>query len=79
MPKDSAKEIRKRLGLTIRDLRQIQAFSQEELASIAGVHRTYIGMVERGEKNITIITLIRLAKALGKPPSELLRTFDHGE
>lgn len=47
--------------------------SQEELAERAGVHRTYIGMLERGEKNVTIYNIERLAIALGVNPPSLLQ------
>ena len=46
--------------------------SQEELADLAGVHRTYIGMLERGEKNVTIYNIERVAAALGVEPHTLL-------
>ncbi len=46
--------------------------SQEELAERAGVHRTYIGMLERSEKNATLYSIERLASALEVPPSDLL-------
>ena len=52
------------LGNQIRIKRQNLGFSQEEFAHIVGVHRTYIGAVERGEKNITIKTLKKFADAL---------------
>jgi len=45
--------------------------SQEELANRAGVHRTYIGMIERAEKNITLENIEKIAKALGAPVKEL--------
>lgn len=46
--------------------------SQEELAERAGVHRTYVGMLERGEKNVTIYNIGRIAEALGLEPYKLL-------
>ena len=46
--------------------------SQEELAERAGVHRTYVGMLERGEKNVTIYNIERIALALGVAPNRLL-------
>ncbi len=46
--------------------------SQEELAERAGVHRTYIGMLEREEKNVTIYNIERIAEALGLEPYKLL-------
>jgi transcriptional regulator with XRE-family HTH domain len=51
-------------GLTIRRLRQEAGFSQEELAELCRLHRTYIGSIERGEKAVTIETSNKLAKAL---------------
>lgn len=57
----NVKEYRLRLGL-----------SQEELAERCNYHRTYIGSIERGERNITIHTLEALAKALGVSPADLL-------
>ena len=47
--------------------------SQEELAELAGVHRTYVGMLERGEKNVTIYNIERIALALGVEPYRLLQ------
>jgi len=47
--------------------------SQERLADQAGLHRTYIGHVERGEVNLTVWNLIRIADALGVDPAELVR------
>ncbi|MCH8493020.1 MAG: helix-turn-helix transcriptional regulator [Idiomarina sp.] len=56
----------------VRRLRTDAGLSQEELAEKAGVHRTYIGMLERAEKNVTIYNIERVAKALGVKPYELL-------
>lgn len=51
-------------GSHVRVLRQSQNLSQEELAEKANMHRTYIGMIERGERNPALLNLIRLAQAL---------------
>ena len=51
-------------GSRLREERHKRGLSQEELAEIAGLHRTYIGMIERGEKNITLENIERLANAL---------------
>lgn len=55
-------------------LRTKAGISQEALAELAGVHRTYIGMLERSEKNITIYNIERVADALGVEASELLKS-----
>ncbi|MFJ3525624.1 helix-turn-helix domain-containing protein [Pseudomonas sp. NPDC090203] len=47
--------------------------SQEQLAELAGVHRTYVGMLERSEKNVTIYNIERIAQALDVDPELLLR------
>ena len=57
--------INKKFGKRVRDFRLHKGLSQEELANLAGVHRTYIGMVERAEKNITLENMEKIAKALG--------------
>lgn len=59
-------------GKRVRDERARKGLSQEQLAELAHVHRTYIGMVERGEKNITLGNIAKIAKALKLPVSELL-------
>lgn len=63
----------KRFGARVRDLRAAIGLSQEELAERAGLHRTYIGGIERGERNLGVVNLLQLAKALRVHPSELLR------
>jgi transcriptional regulator with XRE-family HTH domain len=57
----------------VRRLRLDLDLSQEELAELAGVHRTYVGMLEREEKNVTIYNIERIAKALGVSPDILLK------
>lgn len=57
----------------VRERRLALSLSQEELAERAGVHRTYIGMLERGEKNVTIYNIERVAGALGVAPYLLLK------
>lgn len=60
------------IGENIRERRQFLNLTQNQLAQLMGVHRTYIGMVERGEKNITISSLVKIAKALQVDPKQLL-------
>ena len=59
-------------GLAVRSLRKRAGLSQEELADKSGLHRTYIGSVERGERNISLENIQALAGVLGLQPSELL-------
>jgi transcriptional regulator with XRE-family HTH domain len=59
------KQILIKFGQKVREERNKQKISQEELAERAGVHRTYIGMIERAEKNITLENIEKIAKALG--------------
>lgn len=58
----------------IRNRRQSIGLSQEALADKCGLHRTYIGAIERGERNVTVNTLSRVAEALGCSAIELLST-----
>jgi transcriptional regulator with XRE-family HTH domain len=60
-------------GFNIRIKRQRLGISQEELASRARLHRTYIGSVERGERNISLINILKIAQALECSPIELLK------
>lgn len=59
-------------GHAVRALRQAKSISQEDLAAMAGLHRTYIGGVERGERNPGLKNIFRIARALGCQPSELI-------
>ena len=59
-------------GLRIRELREAQGISQEKLSFSTGFHRTYIGMVERGERNISLSNMAVFAKAFELNLSELL-------
>ncbi len=57
----------------VRMRRMALGLSQEQLAERAGVHRTYVGMLERSEKNVTIYNIERIAKALAVEPAALLQ------
>lgn len=65
-----------RFGAVVRSRRLALGISQEELAANAGVHRTYIGSVERGERNISLLNIHALAKALGTSAGLLLAEAD---
>lgn len=58
-------------GRRVRELRHARGLSQEELAHRAGMHYTYLGGIERGERNPALLNIGRLARALGVSPSEL--------
>ncbi|EKD08190.1 MAG: helix-turn-helix transcriptional regulator [Limnospira sp. PMC 1291.21] len=69
MPSSARNIFAKRL----KQIRKMRGLSQENLADIAGLHRTYVGSVERGERNVSIDNMERLAKALDVEITELLR------
>ena len=64
------------LGRAIRELRAAKGLSQEALADEARMHRTYLGGIERGERNVAFANLLRIARALDVRASELLVVFE---
>ena len=67
------KNISIKFGERVKEIRISKNLSQEQLAHLADVHRTYIGMIERAEKNITLVNIEKIAKALNVNISELLK------
>ncbi len=65
-------DVRKRVGLNLKQIRLGRGLSQEALAFECGLHRTYISGVERGVRNPTVLVLEKIAMALDVPPSRLL-------
>jgi len=63
-------------GLALRAFRQRAGLSQDALAEVAGLHRTYVGSVERGERNVSLLNIHGLAHALQTTASELIRTAE---
>ncbi|TXH35157.1 MAG: XRE family transcriptional regulator [Burkholderiaceae bacterium] len=59
-------------GQRLAALRKEIGWSQERLALESGLARSYLGGVERGQRNVALLNIVRLARALGKPPSDLL-------
>lgn len=71
-------KLRVALGAVIKDLRKQRGLSQDAFADLVGLHRTYIGGVERGERNLSIDNLEKISSSLAVPVSELfLRTESH--
>jgi len=64
------------IGKRIKDLRMIKGWSQEQLSFESQLHRTYIGSVERGERNITLVNLKRITDALQISPAEFFKPFE---
>ena len=63
--------VRKAFGRKVRELRKYKGYSQEKLADKADLHRTYIGSIERGEQNVSIDNIAKIAKALRTPIANL--------
>ena len=63
-------------GQAIRRMRKSIGKSQEEFAELCGLHRTYIGQIERGEKNISFVNILRITTRSGQRPSALFRAAD---
>jgi transcriptional regulator with XRE-family HTH domain len=64
--------LRKILSTNIKAYREAEGVSQEAFAALCGLHRTYIGSVERGERNVTLETLQQLSDAMGVTAADLL-------
>lgn len=65
-----------KFGERVRQLRKAKGLSQEKLAELADLHRNYIGGIERGERNLALLNIVRLARALGVSPSQLLEDIE---
>jgi transcriptional regulator with XRE-family HTH domain len=69
-------ELQRRVGANLRAHRKSEGLSQEAFAEVLGVHRTYMGAVERGQRNLTLQSLERIASKIGVDPVDLL-IFKH--
>ena len=72
------KQFLQRLGDRIRERRTAANLTQAALAEKCGLHRTFIGSVERGERNVAVLSLLKIAKALRVTPAELLTEPEAG-
>ncbi|HPI20795.1 MAG TPA: helix-turn-helix transcriptional regulator [Candidatus Kapabacteria bacterium] len=75
---NSNSEILIKFGKKVRELRKKKGLSQEQLSFKADLHRTYIGMIERAEKNITLLNIEKIANALEVSINDLM-DFNNGE
>lgn len=66
-----------KLGKQIRELRKLKGFSQEELAFKAEIDRSYVGGIERGERNISFLTLVKIANSLNCDVSKFTKGIPH--
>lgn len=64
-------------GRRVRHLREVLGWSQEDLAERCMLHRTYLGGVERGERNLGLLNIVAIARALNVSPSELFIDFEN--
>ena len=69
----------KQIGMNIRLLRTEKEMTQERLAAEAGVERSYMGGIERGQRKFSVVILIKVARALGCKPAKLLEGIDENE
>lgn len=76
MDRSAPGQLRAVFAANVRRLRRAQGLSQEALADEAGLHRTFVGSIERAERNISIDNIERIARALGVAGWELLRPAD---
>ena len=76
MKKDKKINFSLEIGKRIKDLRIIKGWSQEQLSFESQLHSTYIGSVERGERNITLVNLKRITDALQISPAEFFKPFE---
>lgn len=72
-PMDNATAVRKKLGTRVRALREKREWSQEELAHESGLARSFAGAIERGEKDLRLTTLVKLANTFRIPISQLFK------
>lgn len=68
----------RRFGEAVRALRSRKNFSQESFAYAAGLHRTYMGGVERGERNLSLLNILKIARCLDVDPGELFKEYRGG-
>jgi transcriptional regulator with XRE-family HTH domain len=76
--KDEKSFLRK-VGEAVREVREKKGWSQEELGFESGVHRTYVGAIERGERNLSLLSLRKITNALKVSVPSVLMGVEHGK
>jgi transcriptional regulator with XRE-family HTH domain len=76
MRKGPKPDIRLRFGFAVKDRREALRLTQEEFADRAGIHRTYLSDIERGTRNVSLMSIERLASALSLKISELFKAVE---
>jgi transcriptional regulator with XRE-family HTH domain len=76
MPKDAPEPVLIAFGAAVRRLRRKHGWSQEDFADRVGVHRTYMGGIERGERNVALVNIAKVAEALGISLAVLMAEVD---
>jgi transcriptional regulator with XRE-family HTH domain len=70
-------DIKQKFGIKVKEIRNTKGLSQEKLAELAQLHRTYISSVELGTRNVSLVNIERIANALDYPLHELMNLTDH--
>jgi transcriptional regulator with XRE-family HTH domain len=78
MVDEDESQTKQRFGHRLREIRKGKGISQEALALSCGLDRTYIGGVERGERNISLVNIHRIARAIGVPADQLFKADENG-
>ena len=73
------KSFLRRVGGTVREIREKKGWSQEELGFESGVHRTYVGAIERGERNLSLLSLRKITNALKVSVPSILAGEEYGK
>lgn len=68
----SVADVQVRFGKRVREIREKKEISQEKLGELAGVHRTYVSSLERGQRNVSLVNIEKLAAALGVTMADLV-------
>lgn len=71
-------EIKRRFGNTLRSLRTEKGYSQEYIGEKTGLHRTYISDIERGDRNLSLINIMKICKVLDVRPSTFFNNMESG-